>query len=129
MSIGKRLRLVIDTSGSKVTEFSDSTGIPYRTLQQYLSDKRSPATEALTKICEQTSIDVHWLLTGQGTMHRNVNIIENHEETLSKRHIALLQLFDSLEDDQQREILTAAQEKERLNKMEVLLDDLLKKVG
>lgn len=128
MNIGKRLRQAIEDSNQKVTEFSEITGIPYVTLQQYLSNKRSPATEALTKICFHTNIDMNWLLTGQGAMYRNT-VEESGEATLSKRHTALLELYDALGEDQQREILTTAQEKERLNRLELLLDDLLKKVG
>lgn len=128
MSVGKRLRQVIAHSNMKVKEFSDLTGIPYRTLQQYLSDDRSPATDALTKICVQTSIDIHWLLTGQGPMYRNQSL-PNPEQTLRHRHSALLALFDALDEDQQREILTTAQEKERLNKIEEQLSGILKKLG
>jgi len=128
MSIGKRLRQAIDMSGLNVTEFSISTGIPYRTLQQYLADNRAPAAEALTKICEQTNIDINWLLTDQGSMYRD-QAAASAEDTLDQRHTALLGLFDALSEDQQREILAAAQEKERLNKMEQQLSGLLKKLG
>lgn len=130
MSIGKRLRQAIDNSNQKVTEFSEVTGIPYRTLQQYLSDNRAPASEALTKICEQTNIDVHWLLTGQGVMYRTPPQPANDAaESLSHRHAALLGLFDGLDEKQQREILSIAEEKERLNRLEQMLGDVLKKVG
>lgn len=129
MSIGKRLREAIDSSGLKINEFSEVSGIPYRTLQQYLSDSRSPATEALIKICTQTSINIHWLLTGQGVMRRELSVQEEPGQYLSKRHDALLGLFDALNEDQQREILTVAEEKERLNRVEKMLDEMLKKVG
>ncbi|MGR9014143.1 MAG: helix-turn-helix domain-containing protein [Gammaproteobacteria bacterium] len=127
MSIGKRLRQAIDTSGLNVTEFSVSTGIPYRTLQQYLADNRAPAAEALTKICEQSSIDINWLLTNQGSMYRSQ--VASPEDSLNQRHASLLSLFDVLSEDQQREILSAAQEKERLNRLEQQLSGLIKKLG
>jgi len=38
-------------------------------------------------------------------------------------------MFDSLNEDQKREILSSAQEKERMNRMEELLGEVLKKVG
>lgn len=53
----------------------------------------------------------------------------NPEESLDQRNTALLTLFAALNEDQQREILAAAQEKERLNKMEQQLSGLLKKLG
>jgi transcriptional regulator with XRE-family HTH domain len=129
MSIGKRLRQAIDASGMNITEFSASTEIPYRTLQQYLSDNRSPAAEALTKICAQTSIDINWLLLGQGEMYRTQQPANDGGRVLSQRQTGMLDLFDVLDEKQQREILAAAEEKERLNRMEQELGEIRKKLG
>lgn len=73
-------------------------------------------------------ISLDWLLTGQEPVQRNQKSVPQ-EELLSKRHEALLSMFDALNEDQKREILSSAQEKERLNKMGELLDEVLKKVG
>ncbi len=40
--------------------------IPYRTIQNYLTDKRSPNTEALQKL-HDNGLDIRWLVTGYGT--------------------------------------------------------------
>ena len=61
-------------------------------------------------------------------MYRNP-ITGNIEDLQSKRHTALLQLYDALNEDQQREILAIAREKERLNNMERLLNEILKKTA
>jgi len=129
MTIGARLRSVIDDIGINVSEFSRIADIPYGTLQQYLSDKRSPATEALTKICTQTNIDIHWLLTGKGLMYRNETTDKKVINDLKQRHISLLKLFDMLNETQQQEVLAIASEKDRLNKLDSLMAELLKKLG
>lgn len=128
MSIGKRLRLAIDASNLKVKGFSELTEIPYRSLQQYLSEDRSPAADVLTKICAQTNIDINWLLTGQGSMYRD-QLQAGAEDTRESRRAALLAIHDALDDDWQRGLLSVAQEKQRLNKMEQQLSGILKKLG
>ena len=46
-----------------IREFSDLTGIPYRTLQDYLGDKSKPGAEQLARI-SAVGLDVNLLLTG-----------------------------------------------------------------
>ncbi|POZ51329.1 helix-turn-helix domain-containing protein [Methylovulum psychrotolerans] len=129
MNICTRLRQAIDDSGMNIREFSESTGVPYVTLQQYLAGKRSPATEALSKICIQTNININWLLTGQGEMHRAPQAANDAEKELSRRQAGMLELFNALDEKQQREILSVAEEKERLNRMEQELGEIRKKLG
>ena len=63
MSIGKRLRWLMKIEGSSIKDLSERCQIPYRTIQQYLSDKRKPGADHLKKIAE-AGIDLHWLLLG-----------------------------------------------------------------
>ena len=46
--------------------FAELVGIPYRTLQNYLSGERSPNIESLEKLAEN-GINVNWLITGRGS--------------------------------------------------------------
>lgn len=84
--------------------------------------------EEIIRLSDSENVNINWLFSGQGPMFRTESAA-NPEPTLSQRHTALLTLFDTLGEDQQREILTTAQEKERLNKIEEQLGDLLKKLG
>ncbi len=43
------------------------SGIPYRSMQNYLRGEREPNTEALTQIRTRLSISIDWLLTGYGS--------------------------------------------------------------
>ncbi len=64
MTIGKRLETFVAISGKSRKAFSQLAKIPYRTLQDYLADKRKPGADHLVRLAE-SGIDVHWLLTGQ----------------------------------------------------------------
>lgn len=68
MSISERLNTFIEFNKYSINKFSELTGIPYRTLQNYLGGNRTPSGENLSIICTQTNIDCNWLLTGQGNM-------------------------------------------------------------
>jgi len=70
MSIGKRLRQAIINKGMNLKEFSKNSKIPYRTLQEYLTDSRMPGGESLIKIDAELSINISWLLTGKGEIYR-----------------------------------------------------------
>lgn len=63
MSLGLRLRLFISVNGLTVREFSQKFDIPYRSVHEYLSDKRKPSAEQLLKMAEN-GIDINWLLSG-----------------------------------------------------------------
>jgi transcriptional regulator with XRE-family HTH domain len=80
------------------------------------------------KIAQEKEVSLDWLLTGHGAIYRNQTPAYS-EDSIDHRHAALLSLYDALAEDQQREILTNVQEKERLNRVEEQLGDLLKKLG
>lgn len=63
MSLGERLRLWIDVRAMTVRDFSKLSGIPYRSLHEYLSGERKPGADHLEKM-SNIGIDVDWLLTG-----------------------------------------------------------------
>ncbi len=73
MSIKNRLKQVMETKDMNIKKFSETTGIPYRTLQNYLSGERKIGTEALDKIYTQLSIDLNWLLTGKENINKAVS--------------------------------------------------------
>lgn len=122
----ERLDLVIgEKLNGKWSELAKATGLTPSTLQG-IKEGKDPRGNTLLRISDALNVSIDWLLTGQGTMYRDT---VQAEENLTHRHTSLLQLFDALDEKQQREILTVAEEKERLNKMEQLLNEMRKKVG
>lgn len=63
MSLGSRLRTWIEVHGMTVRGFEKKSGIPYRSIHEYLSDKRKPSATHLEKMVG-TGVDISWLLTG-----------------------------------------------------------------
>lgn len=68
-----------------VTEFSNVTGISYRSAMNYLNEGRDPNVEALVKIHQAFGVSITWLLTGNGAMFQTISQesdISNQEEKL-----------------------------------------------
>lgn len=63
-TIGERLKWLLKLEGRSIKALSDASGIPYGTLQQYLSDTRKPGADHLAKLA-RSGIDLHWLVLGE----------------------------------------------------------------
>lgn len=68
LGIPGRLRHALKKVGVSIARAAELCDIPYRTLQNYLLENRSPASDVLQKICNKFSINGHWLLTGDGNI-------------------------------------------------------------
>ena len=64
MTLGVRLRGLIAFRKQSIASFATRASIPYKTLQNYLADKRKPAADHLIRL-SQVRIDILWLLTGR----------------------------------------------------------------
>lgn len=53
-----RLKQVIESNNLNIREFSELSGIPYRSVQNYLRHEREPNVEALAKLKETMNIDI-----------------------------------------------------------------------
>jgi transcriptional regulator with XRE-family HTH domain len=63
-TIGMRLRDAIANANLSLRSFADASGLPYRSVQSYVSDQQKPGSEALIKIQNSLSISIDWLLLG-----------------------------------------------------------------
>lgn len=66
MSINLRLKKVLDLKMLKIKDFSETSGLTYRTAQNYLSGDRRPDAEGFFKINTHLGVDLNWLITGVG---------------------------------------------------------------
>ncbi|HHW7507114.1 TPA: helix-turn-helix domain-containing protein [Mannheimia haemolytica] len=85
MCISDRLKQILEVKGMSVKEFSELTGISYRSAMNYLNEGRDPNVEGLIKIHEALGISITWLLTGKGAMFQSANKesdMSNQEENL-----------------------------------------------
>ena len=90
----KKVLKILELNTKKAAELTD---IPYRTLQNYLLNLREPTVTNLVKIATRLGINLHWLLTGEGSMwakkedkvgkEKFIDWINHFYETASEKEI------------------------------------------
>lgn len=123
-TLAERLRSGIEICGLNITQASEKTGIPYRSLQNYLHGDREPKADALAQIHAGLGISIDWLLTGKGAPRREEPAVETPTPGISPEEAAVLALYRALDTDARREIHTVAEEKKRLREVERQLKDV-----
>lgn len=86
MSIDNRICLIIEHFGRSITNFSERSGINYRSVQNYMRGDREPNSDAYLKFA-QLGININWLLTGDGEMFIDgtpKSTLTQQEQTLLK---------------------------------------------
>lgn len=99
-STDTELARALDVTSSTISSWKARGSIPY-----------AKCVEASQARC----ISLDWLLAGQGSMYRNAEV---QASGLNPRQTAILELFEALDGDAQREIQTAVEEKKRLIDLE-----------
>lgn len=68
--IADRLKEVFKAQGLSIAEAAERSGIPYRSMQNYVSASpelvQKPGAEALMKLQQSFGVSIDWLLTGEG---------------------------------------------------------------
>jgi len=78
-SFGERLKWIVKKLNVTLKELSTKTGIPYNTLHQYVTDKRSPNVQYIVPLAFY-GINLHWLITGEG-----YPLVEKKEDTKKEK--------------------------------------------
>ncbi|RIY36843.1 helix-turn-helix domain-containing protein [Psittacicella gerlachiana] len=84
MCISERLKQVLEVKNMTVTEFSNVTGISYRSAMNYLNEGRDPNVDALIKIHKGLAVSITWLLTGNGLMFQTATLESSISEQEKK---------------------------------------------
>lgn len=108
-------------------EISDIIGMSNQAFYNRKKTKSLPYDELLLA-ANKRNIDFNWLLTGEGEMYKNA-VNEQKSSYGSEKTRKMAELFDDLDTDGQREILSRLEEKKRLSELEFIVDRLQKKVG
>ena len=94
MCISERLKQVLEAKNMTVTEFSNVTGISYRSAMNYLNEGRDPSVDALVKIYKGLGINITWLLTGDGVMFDTISL-ENSISVQEKELIGYYRMISN----------------------------------
>ncbi|MFQ1050783.1 helix-turn-helix domain-containing protein [Avibacterium paragallinarum] len=97
MSISNRLREVMECKGLNIKAFAELLDVPYRTLQNYLLNEREPSADVLIKVSDVLSVDLNWLMRGEGEMFRG----SMNERELSKKEKQLIEYYRKMSNDTQ----------------------------
>ncbi|GAB6075420.1 helix-turn-helix domain-containing protein [Desulfurobacterium crinifex] len=74
--IGKRLKKVRKTLGITQRNFAKEIGISEATLRRYENEQFLPDAEVLQRLAKKFGINIHWLITGEGSMFVNPDLKE-----------------------------------------------------
>ncbi|MDT4329787.1 helix-turn-helix domain-containing protein [Methylomonas sp. MV1] len=125
-AVMNRMKTVINVASD--SELGARLGMKPNTFSNRKKANSLPYEE-LIALASSENVNTNWLFYGEGPMYRHQIAEAVPAYNLDQRHANLLTLFDAVTDEQQREILAAAQEKERLNRLEEQLGALAKKLG
>lgn len=81
--------------------------------------------DRIYEVASSRNVSIDWLLTGKGFMKRDI-LSEASNDHLSPRQRAVLTMFESLSEGDQREILKDVEEKKRLGELEARVRELEK---
>lgn len=116
MCISDRLKQILEVKGMSIKEFSELTGISYRSVMNYLNEGRDPSSEALIKIHNGVGIDINWLLIGSGKMFFS----EDKKNALSIQEDELILNYRDMSDNLKRTLFSLIKEiKTQVNLNEV----------
>lgn len=117
-------RLQVVFGAKDDTELSRLMGQKRSTVGNWRNRGSVPYTDCV-EVAEERGISLDWLLTGVGPMRRGISL-EPNADTKSNhpREQALLALWRELDEDAQREIQQAAEEKKRLTILEQRVAEL-----
>jgi transcriptional regulator with XRE-family HTH domain len=145
MGIGERLRLLRKTLGLSQAEFAQRLGVKQRAISHWENEDSEPSLKMIQKISDIWSINLIWLLTGEGPMFREKEdpppAREDSSEGLSPellralshptiRNIALM--LSEMSEEDIKEILKRVEEKatlKRLLQRIEILENQIKKTG
>jgi|GEM_PF-2949323 len=81
-ALATRIQFCVESVG-QLNILSEKTGIPVRTISNYLSGRNDVKTGALVKIAKTAGVTVEWLATGEGKPHKP----DEEEDCLSDEYI------------------------------------------
>ncbi len=107
------------------SQLCSALGVNRSTVGSWISRESVPYAICVD-IAAERGISLDWLLTGEGPMLRGQSapVDSGSSGPANPREQAILELYRALDEDAQREIQSAAEEKKRLKALEQRLQEL-----
>lgn len=107
------------------SQLCSALGVNRSTVGSWISRESVPYAICVD-IAAERGISLDWLLTGEGPMQRgqSAQATAASSEPANPREQTILELYRALDEDAQREIQSAAEEKKRLKALEQRLQEL-----
>ena len=89
-TIGYRLKKWRKTSDLRLVGLSQKINVAASSISELENDKSLPSTDTLVKLYYNTNLDILWLLTGNGSMIKTKNGIEEngnfYQDVIPREH-------------------------------------------
>lgn len=128
-SSGERVTLFRKDKKLSQQELADAIGVSRGYIGDIERNRSEPSSNFLTLLASKLNISVDWLLTGEGEMYRQSTNQGLDSDKADKHTAKVVQMYEALNDVQQREILSALEEKKQLNNLMEAVHQLQLKVG
>lgn len=125
-STGSRIVFCRKEKNLSQQEFADILGVSRGYIGDIERNRSDPSSNFLTLLASKLNISADWVLTGEGGIYRNEPRLNPVSE---QRAQIIVELYEALSEDQQKEILAAVEEKKRMNELVDRVNQLQKKVG
>lgn len=109
MSLGERLRIILEERNIKQVDFARSLGVSANYINLLISGKRGPISDTLAKLIEETyGYSAQWVMTGNGEKIAT--------PSLSVAKIEFLKKVQKMPDDEIAALLAFANSLESVKK-------------
>jgi transcriptional regulator with XRE-family HTH domain len=112
--IGKRLEALIEALEMKGGDFARKAEISQSLISNIIAGKNGPSKATVNLICRTYNVNKEWLLEGKGEM---LILSDGRLEKLSSDERELLEVYDKLLPETQKEVRDYVEEKLELQEL------------
>lgn len=104
MELKDRIKKIRTDADLTQKEFADRLGVGRKYISGWETDQVEPGKARLFVIAEKFSVNIDWLLTGEGEPYKNAVVVDpKTRDEIEREYIQ--SVFESLPEDVQRQIL------------------------
>ncbi|MBQ8800055.1 MAG: helix-turn-helix transcriptional regulator [Lachnospiraceae bacterium] len=117
MLISERIFKILKEKKMTQTEFSNRTGIPFRTISEWKSKRTNPSAEKIMDICAALEVTPEQLLSGRG-LDKEEGLDTSHKNVITPLDWQIIEDYHGLQEAQKRRLLAYVEALKQLEKLE-----------